>query len=492
MAVDVVAVRDDDLYTSATSSPVATMPSGIASGNLLLTQLNFEGGSGESITPPSGWTLYNRVNNGASGHFIAIFYRVADGSESSTYTYTLGSSRVGSIQTLRITGHDSTWEDASPTSRSATTDVIIATGLTTVTNDAFCLIFTGTNSSGSTVPTEPSGWATESVAPGTGSGRTWRIVSKTFPTAGAISDVSFPTMSGTRQWCSSMVAIRPSSGTQHNQSVAGSLTSAGAITRRPAKLPAGSLTSAGAITRRTASTKAGTLTSAGTATKRTSKGIAGTLSSAGALSAIRTVLMAIAGALGMGGALSKRTATTEAGTLTSSGAATKQTRRSVAGTLSSSAMLNSIRTFLRTVAGTLGMSGAATKQTRSTKAGALVSAGDITKQTHTTTSGVLGSSGALARARTALMALAGTLSLSGAATKHTSTSTGGVLASSGSITKRISRTVAGVLGMLGDAIGALLAGNRVSTDLVMRDEPDLIMRDEPALTVASELPLRMR
>jgi hypothetical protein len=502
------------------------MPSGISAGNLLLTSLMLDAGSSLSITPPSGWTLYTRADNGTGSFLCAIFYRVADGSESGSYSYTLGSSVVGSAQTIRITGHDATWEDATPTQNTGLSESMGYYGVTTNTANALAIAYVGVDST-SNVPTTPSGFTSESS--GNGSSRGWRISSLVVVAPGWIGNSYVSTQGSTRHWATIMIAIKPGAGgTQHNQSVAGTLTSAGAITRRAAKLPAGALTSAGAITKRTASAKAGslttsgvaikrtastkagtltsagtvarragkstagTLTSSGTATRRTSKGVAGTLSSSGALSAIRTVLMAIAGVLGLSGTATKRTATTKAGTLTSAGAATKQTRREVAGTLSPSATLNSIRTFLRTVAGTLGMSGDATKQTRSTKAGVLTSAGNITKQTHTITSGVLGSSGALARARTAVLALAGVLSMSGAAMKQTNTSTGGVLASSGSITKRISRTVAGVLGMLGDAIGALLAGNRVSTDLVMRDEPDLIMRDEPALTVASELPLRMR
>jgi hypothetical protein len=74
-----------------------------------------DAGSDLTITPPSGWTLYTRANNGTGSFLSAIFYRVADGSEGSSYSYTLSSSVVGSVQTIRITGQDSTWEDATPT-----------------------------------------------------------------------------------------------------------------------------------------------------------------------------------------------------------------------------------------------------------------------------------------------------------------------------------------------------------------------------------------
>lgn len=55
------------------------MPSGISAGHLLLTHIVADDGSGLAITPPSGWTLLFRNNNGSSSLLQAVYYRVADG-----------------------------------------------------------------------------------------------------------------------------------------------------------------------------------------------------------------------------------------------------------------------------------------------------------------------------------------------------------------------------------------------------------------------------
>lgn len=201
--------------------------------------------------------------------------------------------------------------------------------------------------------------------------------------------------------------------TTYNQAVAGTLTSAGALTRQTGKTLAGTLTSAGALVRRTTKVLAGTLTSAGALIKQAHKVFGGTLTSSGALTAARVFLKAIGGTLTSSGALVKTTTKTLAGTLTSSGAVIKRTTKGLAGTLTSSGALTGVRVFLKAVGGTL------------TSSGALV------KTTTKTLSGTLSSSGALVRRTTKI--LAGTLSTAGALVKQTRKVLGGTLTSSGGV-----------------------------------------------------------
>lgn len=208
--------------------------------------------------------------------------------------------------------------------------------------------------------------------------------------------------------------------TTYNQAVAGTLTSAGALTRQTGKTLAGTLTSAGALVRRTTKVLAGTLTSAGALIKQAHKVFGGTLTSSGALTAARVFLKAIGGTLTSSGALVKTTTKTLAGTLTSSGAVIKRTTKGLAGTLTSSGALTGVRVFLKAVGGTL------------TSSGALV------KTTTKTLSGTLSSSGALVRRTTKI--LAGTLSTAGALVKQTRKSIGGTLSSAGGVA--ISRLLA--------------------------------------------------
>jgi hypothetical protein len=65
------------------TSPAVTMPSRIQSGELLLAVIGYDG---QALTTPSGWT---RIGSDANN--VAMFYRLADGTESSTYTWSRAS-----------------------------------------------------------------------------------------------------------------------------------------------------------------------------------------------------------------------------------------------------------------------------------------------------------------------------------------------------------------------------------------------------------------
>jgi len=85
------------------------------------------------------------------------------------------------------------------------------------------------------------------------------------------------------------------------QTVAGTLTSAGALVRKPKKTLAGALSTAGALSRKTKKALAGVLTTAGALTKKVKKALAGALSSAGALA--KKTKKVLAAALSTAGAL---------------------------------------------------------------------------------------------------------------------------------------------------------------------------------------------
>lgn len=84
---------------SSASTLVVTMPSGIVAGNLLVVILTLAGTTASGWTGPAGWTSLA----GAQGH--SIFYRIATGSETSTYTFTAPATAVLLASALRITGN---------------------------------------------------------------------------------------------------------------------------------------------------------------------------------------------------------------------------------------------------------------------------------------------------------------------------------------------------------------------------------------------------
>lgn len=90
MAVAQRTATSTNTGSSAATSLVLNAPTGTSSGDYMETILTLNGGSGITVTPPSGWTLLNRTNN-TTVLGQAIYYRIAGGSEPSTYTWTITS-----------------------------------------------------------------------------------------------------------------------------------------------------------------------------------------------------------------------------------------------------------------------------------------------------------------------------------------------------------------------------------------------------------------
>jgi len=84
------------------TSHIINLPSGIASGNLLIIYL--DSGSNPTITFPSGWTQLFLTANGTSNE-LGAWYRVADGTEGSTITVTTSTSQTTAHISYRITGY---------------------------------------------------------------------------------------------------------------------------------------------------------------------------------------------------------------------------------------------------------------------------------------------------------------------------------------------------------------------------------------------------
>lgn len=254
-----------------------------------------------------------------------------------------------------------------------------------------------------------------------------------------------------------------STGTEYNQSAAGTLTPSGTVSGKALKALAGALTSAGVLIKSTATSLDGTLTSAGAVVKQAAASLAGTLSSSGDVSTVRMVMQAVAGTLTSAGNLVKLTsvsydgALTSAGTLvgqgqkalagalTSAGALTKQAATSLAGTLTSAGDVVTVKTVLYSLAGTLTTAGVLAKQTALSYAGTLATTGDVFKQSAASLSGTLTTSGVVDGIKIAVQALAGTLTTAGDVTAQAGKALAGTLATAGDVTGRVGKALAGTL-----------------------------------------------
>lgn len=105
MAFPVVAAVNGGNHSVDVGSPfqhTVNLPSGIASGDLLLVLFSSDG-SGETFSYPAGWN--EMVLEGGSGFTCNSAWRKADGTEGSTILVTLTSAEQSCHTSFRITGY---------------------------------------------------------------------------------------------------------------------------------------------------------------------------------------------------------------------------------------------------------------------------------------------------------------------------------------------------------------------------------------------------
>jgi hypothetical protein len=82
-------------------------PSGTQAGHFLLAQVSFEKGANVNVTAPGGWTLVRRTDNGGDIG-TAIYWKVANASEPSSYSWTFSQSVKAAGGIMRYTGVSTT------------------------------------------------------------------------------------------------------------------------------------------------------------------------------------------------------------------------------------------------------------------------------------------------------------------------------------------------------------------------------------------------
>lgn len=85
------------------TSHIVNLPASIVSGQLLLIFFNVVN---TSISTPTNWTLLGDIGGSSSIPKLAVFYKIADGSEGSTVTITTGVNRKSAHISFSISGYD--------------------------------------------------------------------------------------------------------------------------------------------------------------------------------------------------------------------------------------------------------------------------------------------------------------------------------------------------------------------------------------------------
>lgn len=136
--------RSHATASSTTGTLTCNKPAGVVSGDVLVAIIGYWN-SAAPITPPSGWTLGDSGANG--GNAGAWYWKVAGGSEPSTYGWTFGGSVDESHVVLAAyTGVDNTTPvDVSSKKTDSTGDGgLVATGVT-MTGAGTLLFLAGSN-----------------------------------------------------------------------------------------------------------------------------------------------------------------------------------------------------------------------------------------------------------------------------------------------------------------------------------------------------------
>lgn len=202
------------LYENASSaSVVVPYPAGVTAGEVLLLHVANSAAT-MSATPPSGWTVANVHPTANASPSVAVFYRVADGTESGSVTYNTGAAAG------RITGIMERWSGVDTTTPLDVTPVAsdspIATSftmpsITTANNDTVLVHSIGLNAATAADIVTLAGETL--ISKSTGTGRRLGAYYETLATAGATGTRTWtetPTTTAL-QWAGITVALRSAS-----------------------------------------------------------------------------------------------------------------------------------------------------------------------------------------------------------------------------------------------------------------------------------------
>ena len=370
-------------------------PSSTASGDLLLMVVNLWewgvfGVSPSVTSAPSGWTAITNSTQAAGDGYNWVrqyaYYRIADGSEGSTFSVGVSCSG-GSAYVHRYTGASgvdvsASWSGGAWTLSRRLTSVT-TTGSDRLVVGAF-FSFAGENDSPA-----PSGW-TKDYSEGItdDSGFVW---SKTAASAGATGNTDFNETDNYTLRVGITIALKG----PITLAPTGSITGTGAARRAASKAAASSTAPAAGVRRGVAAMRSGGVSPTAALARSTSKRATGAVTATGSLAAIRSFLRSYTG------------------TVTPTGASTRSTAKRVTGSATASGALTAVRTYLRSIAGAVAASGG-------------VSRGIAKRATST-----VAATGALAAARSFVRSYTGSVTGSGTSARATSKVSTGTIATTG-------------------------------------------------------------
>lgn len=199
----------------AASSIAATLPASISVGDLLRINVSQTPDSG-SITTPSGWTKPQDVADGFGGGRLSAFWRIADGTEGATVSFTFANARNSTAIAWRLTGHNPTTPiDASANNSGTTGSTTAITSPSVTTTVANCMIERSGATRQSTGIADPGGGYTNVSSATNGSSfdqNAQRVSYIAQAGTGASGTADFVSSGTDREWQAITIAIAPAPG----------------------------------------------------------------------------------------------------------------------------------------------------------------------------------------------------------------------------------------------------------------------------------------
>ena len=185
---------------AASTSTTITKPTGTVQDDLLVAHISVEGGD-PTFATPSGWTqLFNGTGGGDVG--VAVYWRLAGGSEPANYTFTWTDSENSEAAMVRYSNVDTTTPIDAWASASGDDDMPLAPTVTTTTANTTVIRLFGSDDN-ETV-TNPTG--TTSRYDVSGLGVTTTAADDTQPTAGATGTAQFD-IGSNEKWVAATIAL---------------------------------------------------------------------------------------------------------------------------------------------------------------------------------------------------------------------------------------------------------------------------------------------
>lgn len=208
MAFASVAATNQGNDTVNSTSHTVNLPSGIASGHLLIVAISMDGNT--TLTWPAGWTTLSGPTNSGGDGTLEVRYRVADGTEGSSISITTAASEACSYITWRITGWHGTSAPEAGTPGTGSTANPDPPSVTASwgSDDNLFLVILGWGASNLNISGYPSNYSDNQITDAANNGGIGGIAAATRNLASDTDNPGTFTL-GATTWVANTIVIRP-------------------------------------------------------------------------------------------------------------------------------------------------------------------------------------------------------------------------------------------------------------------------------------------